>query len=139
MGGYVMAQVAAADQRIQAVALVAAPPDYAELVHWQNRKWGFLSELPADWALHRAPAPLRDLQPVQVLQRLAPRPVLIVTGGIDYTVPRFMEQELYTAARQPKSILVVPGANHNDYVERGSREYAHRLIDFFSQSLSVAH
>jgi hypothetical protein len=42
---------------------------------------------------------------------------------------------LYEAARQPKSLWVVPGADHGGYAQVAAAEYGHRLKEFFSDNL----
>jgi pimeloyl-ACP methyl ester carboxylesterase len=79
MGGYVMAQVAAGDPRLRGVILVAAPPDYVQLTHWENRQWCFLSELPATLALRRSGMPSAEMRPIDVIRAIAPRNFLPIT------------------------------------------------------------
>jgi dipeptidyl aminopeptidase/acylaminoacyl peptidase len=137
MGGYIMAQVAAEDTRLRAVVLAAAPPNYAELIHWHNRKWGPLSKLPGDWALAHFAWSRTDAQPIELVQKIAPRPVLILGGDADATVPEFMTRELYLAARAPKSLWIVPHANHGNYANADPKEYEQRLASFFTRYLNV--
>ncbi len=41
-------------------------------------------------------------------------PVLFIHGTADSTVPSYMSQKLYDAALEPKQLILVPGAEHND-------------------------
>lgn len=135
MGGYVMALVAAKDVRLRAVMLLASPSDYADLTHWQHRQWGFLSELPAEWALSRSPMRMVDLRPIDVIGEIAPRPLLLGRGSEDNIIPEYMTRALYTAAREPKSLWIIQGAHHGDYAHVLPDEYRLRLIRFFSDNL----
>jgi uncharacterized protein len=138
MGGYVMAQVAAKDTRLRAVMLVAAPTDYADLTHWQHRRWGPLSEWPAKLALHHSGMPTGDLRPIDVVGEIAPRPLAVVRGGADDIVPEYMTRALYAAAGEPKSLWVIPQAKHGGYAQVAPREYPSRLVQFFSENLMVS-
>lgn len=57
-------------------------------------------------------------------------PVLIVHGTQDQLIPFSMGQELYQAAREPKSFLPVEGAGHTDSFVVGSERYLERLREF---------
>ena len=54
-------------------------------------------------------------------------PVLIVHGDADDTVPLRAGQALFDAAREPKSLYVVEGANHDGLSMVGGRPY-HRAV-----------
>lgn len=47
-------------------------------------------------------------------------PVLFIHGTADLLVPAFMSQKLYDAASEPKELLLVQGAGHNDVAEVAS-------------------
>lgn len=50
-------------------------------------------------------------------------PVLFVHGSDDSTVPSSMSQSLYAVAPEPKKILTVPGADHNDVAQVAPYDY----------------
>ena len=50
-------------------------------------------------------------------------PVLVVHGAADEVVPVELGRRLYDAANEPKRLLVVPGARHNDLVDVGGAAY----------------
>jgi dipeptidyl aminopeptidase/acylaminoacyl peptidase len=138
MGGYVMAQVAAKDSRLCAVMLVATPTDYADLTHWQHRRWGLLSEWPAELALRRFGMPTTDLRPIDEVGEIAPRPLALLRGSADDIVPEYMTRALYAAAREPKSLWIIPGAKHGGYAQVAPGEYRSRLVQFFSDNLVIS-
>jgi fermentation-respiration switch protein FrsA (DUF1100 family) len=57
------------------------------------------------------------------------RPVLIVHGTRDHTVPFAQGKRLYAAANEPKRFLRVDGANHGDRVLAGFFEELRRFLD----------
>lgn len=131
MGGYTVAQVAATDVRLRAVALAGAPHDAAEHTRWEYRRAGWLRQWPALCAARLSGLRFDELVPERVIDRVAPRPVLVVTGSRDRDVPAWMAERLYRAARHPKRLLVVEGAGHGGYAEAGAESYARELGDFF--------
>ncbi len=46
-------------------------------------------------------------------------PVLIATGSDDTLTPPAMARKLFDRARQPKQLILIPHAGHNDLTERG--------------------
>jgi len=65
-------------------------------------------------------------------------PVLIVHGADDHFVPARFSEELYDAAREPKKLLLVNGATHNNSMRVGSAEYLQAMHDLFSVGRSSA-
>ena len=57
-------------------------------------------------------------------------PVLIVHGDADDTVPLRAGQALFDAAREPKSLYVVEGANHDGLAFVGGHPYLNRLREY---------
>jgi abhydrolase domain-containing protein 17 len=62
-------------------------------------------------------------------------PVLIVHGTQDRVIPFWHSQSLYAAANQPKTLLPIQGADHNDLNEIGGQKYLLK-IQAFAQSLA---
>lgn len=133
MGGYVLAQVAATETRLRAVALAGTPTDVAVQSAWQFGRYGFLSRLPARSALARGGLNLDDPQPRAAVAAIAPRPVLIIAGTNDHTVPIAMGHELHAAAREPKELFVVEGADHGQYDALARDAYRSKLAAFFGR------
>ena len=57
-------------------------------------------------------------------------PVLIVGGDRDRIVPIAQTRRLYAAARDPKSLLIIDGADHNDEALVAGREMIDGVIRF---------
>jgi fermentation-respiration switch protein FrsA (DUF1100 family) len=49
-------------------------------------------------------------------------PLLVVHGDADTLVPVELGRRLFAAANEPKRLLIVPGADHNDVYTRGGSE-----------------
>ncbi len=135
MGGYMLAQVAADDIRLQALVFSATPPEITEQTRYEHSKWGFLSEWPAILILHESGMPLDQPPPLHVIGKLSPRPVLVVGGDRDPLVSAAMVREMYESARQPKDLLIVSGGGHGDYASVAPETYRKRLVEFFNCGL----
>jgi len=58
-------------------------------------------------------------------------PVLFIQGDRDAVIPLRLGQDLFAAAREPKSFWLVPGAGHNDIVETAGASYRQHLHSFY--------
>jgi uncharacterized protein len=61
-------------------------------------------------------------------------PVLFIHGTDDSTVPSFMSQKLYNAAPEPKQLILIPGAEHNDAAVVAGRKYLQSVQSFVQQA-----
>jgi uncharacterized protein len=62
-------------------------------------------------------------------------PVLVAHGARDRTIPVEQGRKLYEAAREPKRLIILPEASHNDMIATGGREYLNALADFIRSSV----
>lgn len=132
MGGLIMTQVAADEPRLSALVLAAPVPDILWQSAYEHRKWGALSRWPAMFVLQRSGMPLDDAQPMTVVSRIAPRPLLLIVGADDLAVPAAKLGELFERARAPKEFWIVPGAGHGGYDRAAPAEYTARVAGFFT-------
>jgi len=77
------------------------------------------------------------LDPIQVVHRIAPRPLLLIHGEADDLIPVDNAHALYAQAGQPKELWVVPEVGHARVAEVEPRAYADRITSFFEASLLV--
>jgi dipeptidyl aminopeptidase/acylaminoacyl peptidase len=137
IGGYIMTQVAAADTRLRAVVLEATPSDFQDYLLVHNSNWGWVSRGPARWALRGTGLLDEQMAPVNLIARISPRPVLLLAMSQDPEIPADLVQKLFAAAREPRTLWVVPGSRHGGYAELAPVEYPKRITEFFSESLAV--
>ncbi|KAB8332499.1 lysophospholipase [Scytonema tolypothrichoides VB-61278] len=57
-------------------------------------------------------------------------PVLFIHGTDDVIVPAFMSQDLYAAASEPKKLILVPGAAHNNVAQVAPSVYLEAVRSF---------
>lgn len=134
LGAWIVAQVAPTDSRVSAVVLEGAPSDLVQQMRHEYRRWGPLAQWPALLAA-RGTGIWDDPRPLATLPRLAPRPVLMIAGARDESVPPSMAEQLYRAACEPKELWIVPGAGHGDVWQVAPLEYERRIVRFFSDAL----
>lgn len=80
----------------------------------------------------------RGLDPVDYIGRISPRPVYIIHGDRDRTVPYWMGEALIAAAREPKKFWAVEGADHLQCRLRQGAEYERSVADFFAAAFEKA-
>lgn len=74
-------------------------------------------------------------RPLEVVGRIAPRPLLIIHGGADTLTPVEHAYRLYAAAGEPKELWVVEGARHCGayFIDRPT--YLSHVAQFFAAAL----
>ncbi len=77
-----------------------------------------------------------DVQPGLVIGDIAPRPILLIHGTADETIPTFDGERLLAAAGGSAAQLwLVPGAGHARSYFADPAGYERRVIDFFVAAL----
>ena len=64
-------------------------------------------------------------------------PLLVVHGLDDRYVPSRFSEQLFAAARQPKALLLVPGASHNNSMSLGGQRYRQAIDALLQGKLSA--
>lgn len=140
MGGAVAILAAVRFPVIRAVAVDSVYADLAKAIatsqwltyHIPRVPWGQL----ALWGTEfRLGCRLQNLSPIRVVNRLAPRSLLVMHGMEDVGIPSEEGRMLYEAAGKPKDLWLVPGAGHAScfYLER--QTYPRRVLEFFRNDL----
>jgi dipeptidyl aminopeptidase/acylaminoacyl peptidase len=75
------------------------------------------------------------IAPIKVIAAMAPTPVLIIAGEGDALVPADNGRRLYTAAKEPKELWVINGADHGGTMAAAGDEYEMRVGEFFDKNL----
>jgi alpha-beta hydrolase superfamily lysophospholipase len=79
-----------------------------------------------------------DLEPIRSIGSLA-APVLVVAGSKDEHTTLKESEELFAAAVAPKSLWVVEGAKHQDFLAYDPKGYEGRVLPFLSNALLMSH
>lgn len=72
--------------------------------------------------------------PIDVVGRLSPRPLLVVAAERDQICFPELARELYEAAGEPKSFWLAPRAEHLSILEENADELTHRVAAFLEQA-----
>jgi len=78
-----------------------------------------------------------EVRPVDVIHRIAPRPVLFVFGSADRRIGADQAEQLYQAAGEPKQVIWLPEATHNQVRSPGLDNLMLDIIEFLNGSLHV--
>jgi fermentation-respiration switch protein FrsA (DUF1100 family) len=135
MGASSVSSVGEHDPRVAAIALVGCYTDADDQTRAEYARWGPVQSVPAIWVMRAFGIGKGALRPIDKVASFAPRPLLLVAGSNDKTVPPWMAHDLYAAAREPKELYVVDGADHGNFAEVAPVEYARRIAQFFEAAL----
>ncbi|HEU0026542.1 MAG TPA: alpha/beta fold hydrolase [Ktedonobacterales bacterium] len=92
--------------------------------------------LSADYFLaRRAGYRSRDVAPLRVVDLIAPRPLFLIHGTADQTIPASHTQRLYDAASGPKELWLADGAGHCGAYFLDRPSYCQRVSAFFACAL----
>jgi uncharacterized protein len=138
MGGATTLLGAASDPRIRAVVADSA---WAEAHRWLRpspfRLRDRFSSLSLRLVELRAHVDLGALRPTDVVEEIAPRPLLVVHGDADEVVWVADARELAQRAGDSATLWIVPGAAHGATVAPGGAASSGRVADFFERSLAA--
>lgn len=115
-GAAVSVCVASADTRVASVIACACPAEIIfsdplpAIEHF--RSIGAIRDKDFPPSVEEWGAGLAGSSPVNCVGRIAPRPLLLVHGSQDETVPLSQAYELYQKAGEPRQLVVIDGAGH---------------------------
>ena len=131
---------AARNPQIGAVVAVA-PYNCVDEV-WQTGRPALMPAFLHDWTLwlteKREGFDRADVCPVNVVDQIAPRPLLVIHGTDDRRILESQARRLFAAADQPKTLWLVPGATHNTIRTPVLDELAPQVIGFMDGALGQA-
>jgi len=142
MGAAATIQAAA---RCPAIAAIVADSAYASFVDAAKYSFSLVTRVPhfpiapmamrwAKWIVH---VDAEQLRPVDVIGRIAPRPILISHGVLDEIVPVRHAYTLFQAAEEPKELWVVPDVHHVGARDTDTDGYFVRIERFLREALSA--
>lgn len=75
----------------------------------------------------------RNVSPISVIDRISPRPLLLIYGELE--AGETHPQEQLARAEEPKDLWIVPGCGHGGYLDAASEEWEERVVTFFEGAL----
>ena len=117
LGGWAGVLAAAADERVRGLMVYGAVTDprlrpftveeaAAEFTPW-------LQGITPEGAVSQLASLGNDLIPVEQVDRIAPRPLLVIHGLRDEVVPTAQAETLYGRASDPRELMIHEEANHS--------------------------
>ncbi len=141
MGAAIAIQAAAVDKRVRAIMAEASFTNLHDIIADYQRRiiklpWHFLRNA----ALSRTQAIAnfrgRDVSPLNDVGRLS-IPILFVHGTEDSFINVEYSRLLYEAAKEPKKLVLIEGADHNDVWSVGGKKYLDALASFLNDYVEV--
>ncbi|MCD7909785.1 MAG: alpha/beta hydrolase [Clostridium sp.] len=77
--------------------------------------------------------PFMNFYATQLIDRISPRPILFIAGDRAYS--RYLSEDAYAAAAEPKELVIIPDASHVDLYDRLDRIPFDKLDSFFQENL----
>jgi pimeloyl-ACP methyl ester carboxylesterase len=109
---------------------------HGEIEHMYARH-GLLSEIPASAIAKLVGGlDLSQLEPVKLVCGLGSRPLLLVYGSEDPTVPVEQARQMAEAACPPEQLTIVNARTHGEYMQSADADtYSAQLLQFFGGHL----
>jgi uncharacterized protein len=128
---------ASIDPRVAGVVSCASPAHFRDLVgghalaqcltQWHDI--GIIRDPAFPSNMERWASGFLEIEPVAHVSRLAPRPLLLLHGDADEVVPVSHAYELFSAAREPKQLTIIPGGVHRLRVDEHAMSMAMDWLD----------
>jgi dipeptidyl aminopeptidase/acylaminoacyl peptidase len=119
-GAAVSVYVAAHDARISSVVTLACPANFDDLMQ-KSRAEAIISHFRNIGVIRDKDFPpsieswlegFNTVSPVRYIHQISPRPLLLIHGDKDDTVPVAHAHQLYQQAGEPRELVIIPGASH---------------------------
>ena len=119
-GAAVSVYVAASDPRISCVVTLACPANFdglmkrsqAEAIIGHFRSIGVIKDKDFPTSIDDWLAGFHAVSPIRYIHQISPRPLLLIHGDKDDTIPLEQAHQLYAQAREPKELVIIPNAGH---------------------------
>ena len=136
LGGITSIMGAAQDERIEAVIAEGGFYDLAADITNEggdNSLWDALIYRGVLFFFRRETGiDARDVSPISVIDRISPRPLLLIYGEREAAETR--PQEQLARAGEPKELWIVPDCWHGGYLEVAPEEWERRVVAFFEEA-----
>jgi dipeptidyl aminopeptidase/acylaminoacyl peptidase len=140
VGGAAAIRAAAENPDIGAVVAMGNYYDLEADIYGRGEEYPLLSgllEREVAWLFQRKTGINfdRDLEPVDLVPQISPRPLLLIYGELEEHPPPSHGQTMFQAAREPKEFWVLPNVGHGGYYHAQPEEFTRRVVSFFDAAL----
>lgn len=144
MGGAAAILAAASDMRIKALVVEAAFARLSESVE-QRAKFiagPFAKQFTAKCReiglqTEGLKLDIDTVNPIDAIAAFSPRPIMLITDGMDLTCSRMQSDTLFNAASGPKERWIAPAAPHVLASRTYRTEYETRVVGFLNRGLRL--
>lgn len=139
MGAATVIQVAAKDERLRALVLIAPFPTLEAVIADGFHVPGIIRDAVAAYLAWREDVQIDDVRPVDDLCSISPRPVLLIFGDQDDVAPPGSQAVMFAAACAGTETWLVAGASHDNVMDIEPVTYTTHLIRFFTFFMLAAN
>ncbi len=134
VGASAVTRAAANDPSISAVILYATWPSLRAEMAYKAQRGGWLAAQLTLLAMSLSGTRIDEIRPEQDMKRIAPRPVLMLSGGEDLDTPPWAMDSLFSDISGPKQFWREPEVGHGGYEQAEPSEYERRVVGFLDHT-----
>jgi dipeptidyl aminopeptidase/acylaminoacyl peptidase len=129
-GAAVSIYIAAHDPRVSSVVTCACPADFHSLSQGETpldtiqrfRQIGAIRDKDFPPSIEEWQRGFETISPINWVDKISPRPLLLVHGDADELIPLEHARRLYRKAKEPKELKIIPGARHKMRLEKAAMD-----------------
>ncbi len=130
-GAAVSVYTAAQDPRVSTVVTCACPADFHSLRQRETpldsiqrfRQIGAIRDKDFPPSIEDWERGFETITPINWIDKISPRPLLLVHGDADELIPLEHAQKLYRKAKEPKELKIMPGVKHKMRLEKPAMDF----------------
>jgi len=130
-GAAVSIYVAAHDPRVSLMVACACPADFHSLSQketpWETvqrfRQIGAIRDKDFPPSIEEWQKGFDAVSPIKWIDKISPRPLLLVHGDADELIPLEHAHRLYQKAKEPKELKIIPDAKHKIRLEKAAMAF----------------
>jgi len=130
-GAAVSVYTAAHDSRVSLVVTCACPADFRSIPEKGTpletirrfREIGAIRDEDFPSSIEEWQRGFETVTPVKWVDKISPRPLLLVHGDADELIPLEHALRLYRKAKEPKELRIIPGARHKMRLEKTATDF----------------
>jgi alpha/beta superfamily hydrolase len=130
-GAAVSVYTAAHDPRISSLVTCACPADFHALHERETpldtiqrfREIGAIRDRDFPPSVEEWEKGFETVSPINWIDKISPRPLLLVHGDADELIPLEHAHKLYHKAKEPKELSIIPGAKHKMRLEEAAMDF----------------
>jgi len=119
-GAAISVYTAAHDSRVSSLVACACPADFSLLADEEKalasvqhfRDIGAIRDKDFPPSVEEWLKGFETISPIRWIDKISPRPLFLVHGDADEVVPWEHAHKLYQKAKEPKELVIIPGAKH---------------------------